>query len=76
MTRFQWAYPSGVEDTNSPWISGTTMVLATVIMNMVYLVVETRMRVGQQGINDPTVKLGVTAVTFSLLMCASGSSKP
>lgn len=64
MTRFEWAYPSGVESTFSQWISGSTMVLATVIMNMVYLVNETRSKIGEPGINDPPVKLLVTCVTF------------
>ena len=27
MTRFEWAYPSGVEDVNNQWISGQTMIL-------------------------------------------------
>jgi hypothetical protein len=37
-------YPSGVEDIAEQWISGPTMLLATVIMNMVYLTSETRAR--------------------------------
>ena len=67
MTRFQWAYPSGVEDVRNQWISGPTMLLATVIMNMVYLTSETRTRVGEAGINDPAVKLVVTVFTFGIL---------
>ena len=47
MTRFQWAYPSGIEDPKEQWISGPQMVLCTVIMNMVYLTSETRTRVGE-----------------------------
>jgi len=64
MTRFEWAYPSGNEDLRNQWISGSTMVLAVVIMNMVYLVAETRTRVGEKGINDPPIKLLVTLCTF------------
>ena len=40
------------------------MVLATVIMNMVYLTSETRCRLGEAGINDPGVKVAVTLFTF------------
>jgi len=64
MTRFEWAYPSGVEDTTNQWISGQTMILNVVIMNMVYLVTETRVKVGEKGINDPPVKVGVTMITY------------
>ena len=39
------------------WVSGSTMVLCTVIMSMVFLVTETRVRAGEKGINDPNVKL-------------------
>ena len=49
MTRFEWAYPSGVEDVKEQWISGSTMILAIVIMNAVYLVSETRVQVGEHG---------------------------
>jgi len=68
MTRFEWAYPSGTEDVREQWISGQTMLLATVIMNMVYLITETRTRVGEPGINDPLTKLFATGFTFSLLL--------
>ena len=27
MTRFEWAYPSGIEDVRNQWISGSTMIL-------------------------------------------------
>lgn len=57
MTRFEWAYPSGVEDVNNQWISGQTMILAIVIMNMLYLISETRVKIGEKGINDPPVKV-------------------
>jgi len=67
MTRFQWAYPSGIEDEREPWISGPMMVMVTVIMNMVYLTTETRTRVGEPGINDPNIKIAVTCVTFFIL---------
>jgi hypothetical protein len=67
MTRFEWAYPSGEEHDINQWISGQTMVLSVVIMNMVYVVAETRSRVGEPGINDPTVKLVMTSVTFFAL---------
>jgi len=67
MTRFQWAYPSGAEDPSNQWISGSTMVLATTTMNMVYLLSETRMQIGERGINEPSTKLLVTIVTFCLL---------
>ena len=67
MTRFQWAYPSGVEDVYNQWVSGSTMVLVTAIMNMIYLTSETRTRVGERGINDPTVKLLITLLTFCWL---------
>ena len=43
------------------------MILATVIMNAVYLVSETRVKVGEPGINDPGVKVVVTMVTYGLL---------
>lgn len=36
-------------------------------MNAVYLVSETRVKVGEQGINDPGVKVAVTMVTYGLL---------
>ena len=68
MTRFQWAYPSGMEDEREQWVSGPTMVLCTVIMNAVFLSMETRTRVGEPGINDPNVKLGVTLVTYAILL--------
>ena len=67
MTRFEWAYPSGTEDRLNQWISGQTMVLATVIMSMVYLTSETRTRIGEPGINDPHVKLFVVGFTFFVL---------
>jgi len=67
MTRFEWAYPSGTEHAINQWISGQTMVIATVQMNMMYLIAETRSRVGEPGINDPNVKLGVTCFTFVVL---------
>ena len=38
LTRFEWAYPSGVEDINEQWIQGSTMLLAVVVMNMVSIV--------------------------------------
>ena len=68
MTRFEWAYPSGTEALYDQWISGPTMILATIIMNMVYLTSETRTRMGEPGINDPNVKLAVTAFTFTILL--------
>ena len=91
MTRFEWAYPSGVEDvrgvsarislfsftyseqqsnTNTQtqvrnqWISGQSMILFVVAMNMTYLVTETRTKIGEKGINDPPIKLLVTVLTF------------
>ena len=67
MTRFSWAYPSGVEDVAEQWISGPTMLLACVIMNMVYLNSETRVRIEEPGINDPSTKLVVTMLTFTIL---------
>lgn len=67
MTRLQWAYPSGNNGAGSNWISGSTMVLAVVTMNIVYLIDETRSSVGERGINDPPVKIVVTLCTFILL---------
>jgi len=67
MTRFEWAYPSGTEHHINQWISGQTMVLNTVIMNLVYLIAETRSRVGEPGINDPNVKLAMTCFTMLVL---------
>jgi hypothetical protein len=67
MTRFEWAYPSGAEDVTNQWISGSTMILAAITMNMVYLTSETRLQIGEPGINDPNNKLLVTIVTFALL---------
>ena len=64
MMRFEWAYPSGHEDVMNQWISGPTMIIATVIMNMVFLTTETRTRWGEPGINDPSMKLLVTICTF------------
>ena len=71
MTRFQWAYPSGTESVQEQWVSGPTMVLCAVIMNMVYLTSETRTRVGEPGINSPNVKLCITGFTFVLLWLLS-----
>lgn len=67
MTRFEWAYPSGTEHAINQWISGQTMVLVTVTMNTVYLIAETRSRVGEPGINDPDVKFAVTCFTYCVL---------
>ena len=67
MTRFEWAYPSGLEDVNEQWISGPTMLLAVIIMNMVYLTSETRVRIEEPGINDPGVKLVMTMINFVIL---------
>jgi hypothetical protein len=64
MTRFQWAYPSGHEDISNPWISGSTMILVTVVANMVFLSTETRIRYGESGINTPHNKVAVTILTF------------
>eukprot|EP00940_MAST-03C_sp_MAST-3C-sp2_P001604 g1604.t1 len=63
-TRFEWAYPSGIEDVRNQWISGQSMILFTVIMSMVYLVTESRTRIGEKGINDPPIKLLVVIMTF------------
>jgi len=68
MTRFEWAYPSGAEDVRNQWISGQSMIMFVIIMNMVYLVTETRSKVGERGINDPPIKLLVTMLTFSGLV--------
>ena len=68
MTRFRWAYPSGDETIYNEWISGPTMLLSTVVMNMVYLTTETRTRQGEPGINNPTVKSFVTIFTFIVLI--------
>jgi len=43
------------------------MLLACVIMNMVYLNSETRVRLAEPGINDPSTKLVVTMATFAIL---------
>ena len=43
------------------------MLLAVVIMNMVYLTSETRVRIDEPGINDPPVKLMMTGVNFFIL---------
>lgn len=67
MTRFEWAYPSGTEHAINQWISGQTMVLVTVTMNTVYLIAETRSRVGEPGINDPDVKFAITCFTYGVL---------
>ena len=67
MTRFEWAYPSGLEDVSEQWISGPTMLLAVIIMNMVYLTSETRVRIEEPGINDPGVKLIMTMINFVIL---------
>ena len=67
MTRFQWAYPSGDEAIFNQWISGPTMLLATVVMNMVYLTTETRTKQGEPGINDPNMKMLLTIATFLML---------
>ena len=37
-------------------------------MNMVYLVTETRVKVGKRGINDPSVKIIVTLFTYAGLL--------
>ena len=66
MTRFSWAYPSGT-DVDGSWISGPTMLLAVVVMDMVYLTSETRVRIDEPGINDPPVKLLMTVITFAIL---------
>ena len=42
--------------------------LSVVIMNMVYLVTETRVKVGERGINDPSVKIIVTLFTYAGLL--------
>lgn len=67
MTRLEWAYPSGVEDITNQWISGSTMVIAVVTMNIVYLIDESRSSYGERGINDPPIKLAVTMMTFFIL---------
>ena len=68
MTRFNWAYPSGEEQVFDQWISGHTMLLATIIMNMVYLTTETRTRQGESGINQPGIKIAVTMCVFGGLV--------
>ena len=52
------------------------MILATVIMNAVYLVSETRVKVGEPGINDPGVKVVVTMVTYGLLFALQVAAYP
>lgn len=64
MTRFEWAYPSGHEDVMNQWISGPTMILCTITMNMVFLTTETRTRWGEPGFNDPGTKLAMTTGVF------------
>lgn len=68
MTRLEWAYPSGVEQLNNQWISGSTMILAVVTMSIVYLIDESRSSFGERGINDPPIKVAVVLLTFCLLM--------
>ena len=46
----------------------TYYLLSVVIMNMVYLVTETRVKVGERGINDPSVKIIVTLFTYAGLL--------
>ena len=43
------------------------MLLAVVVMNMVYLTSETRVRIDEPGINDPPIKLLVTGLNFFIL---------
>ena len=43
------------------------MLLAVCVMNMVYLTSETRVRIEEPGINDPSIKLLVTIFTFAIL---------
>jgi len=74
MTRFQWAYPSGEETIFNQWISGPTMLLVTVVMNMVYLTSETRTQQGEPGINHPNIKSIVTMFTFIILILLQGSN--
>jgi len=68
MTRLEWAYPSGTEQLNNQWISGSTMILAVVTMSIVYLIDESRSSFGERGINDPPIKVAVVLLTFCLLM--------
>ena len=77
MTRFEWAYPSGVEDVKEQWISGSTMILAIVIMNAVYLVSETRVQVGEPHPHpDPDPKALTLTLTLNPTRCARSSSTP
>jgi len=75
MTRFEWAYPSGIEDPDEPWIQGPTMLLVVVVMNMVYLQSETRVRIDEPGINDPQIKLLVTGLNFFILYLLNVSKR-
>jgi len=76
LTRTRWAYPSGSEvDVLNQWISGHAMALATVAMNMGYIVAETRSRIGEPGFNDPGVKILVTAFTFLVIWQLSSSGE-
>jgi len=56
-----------MEEIHEQWIQGSTMLLAVVVMNMVYLTSETRVRIDEPGINDPPIKLLVTGLNFFIL---------
>ena len=47
-----------------PAVRGSVLVAHAQIMNMVYLVTETRSKLGEKGINDPAIKLVVTISNF------------
>ena len=72
--RLNWAYPSKMimnAEKESPGtiINGTTMLIATVIMAMVYLNTETRVNPAAtgEGINDPVLKRYVVFFVFILM---------
>lgn len=77
--RLNWAYPSRMimeaeKEQPGTIINGTTMLIATVIMAMVYLNTETRVNpaAAKEGINDPSCKRGIV---FIVLLLVAGLSK-
>ena len=77
--RLNWAYPSKMileAEKQQPGtiLNGTTMLIATVIMSMIYLNTETRINpaAAKEGINDPSWKRGIV---FIVLLIVAGLSK-
>lgn len=67
VTRFAWAYPSTNTQTTSTWIKGGTMQVIVSLASVTFLISNTRLNPGENGINHPRVKLIIVIASLMLI---------